>query len=87
MKEYILVCRCPGVKGKALAAYNIKHPNEILPEVISGGGRISKLAAELGNEHIKAISRVRDKFAYYVRLDDKNEIVEEIDLIRGTKIR
>lgn len=87
MKEYVLVCRCPGIKNKAMAAHSIKHPNEVLPDVISGGGRISKLAAELGNDHIKAISKVRDKFAYYVKLNNDNEIVEEIDLIRGTKIK
>lgn len=85
MKEYILCCSCFKMDKKASEAFSVLFPDKVLPSIIKGRDRISKLANELNNEHIKAISRLSGKFAYYVELTD-NKITKEYDLVRGKRI-
>ena len=85
MKRYIICCSCFNMTKKASEAFSIMFPNEILPEIVKGRDRVYKLSQELKNEHIKAISKLSGKFAYYVELDD-GKITKEIDLVHGRRI-
>lgn len=70
---------------KAAEAFSILFPNKVLPEIVRGRDRLYKLAQQLSNEHIKAISKLSGKFAYYVVLD-RDKIIEEYDLLTGRRI-
>ena len=70
---------------KASEAFSILFPNEVLPNIIKGRDRIGKFAQSLENDHIKALSRLSGKFAYYLSLKD-DKITEEWDLLRGRRI-
>ena len=83
--KYILCCTCFNMEKKAREAFSLLFPNEVSPTVVKGKDRIYKLSQELKNEHIKAISRLSGKFAYYVNLDE-NTIFEEYNLITGKRI-
>lgn len=83
--KYILTCSCHNMSKRASEAFCLLYPNEVLPEIIKGRDRLGKLAKELGNEHIKAISRLSGKFAYYVELDDNNTITKEVNLLNGRR--
>ena len=83
--KYILTCTCFNMKKKASEAFSLLFPNEVLPSIIKGRDRIYKLSQELNNEHIKAISKLSGKFAYYVELDN-NKISKEYDLLTGKRL-
>ena len=83
--KYILVCSCFNMSKKASEAFTTIFPNEVLPEIIKGKDKIFKIANELKNEHMKAISKLSGRFAYYVNLDG-DKIIEEYDLIKGRRI-
>lgn len=83
--KYILTCSCFKMDKKAAQAFSVMFPNEVQPEIIKGRDRLYKLAQAINNEHIKAISKLTGKFAYYVHLED-NKIVEEYDLLRGSRV-
>lgn len=86
MGKCILVCTCFNMEKKAREAFSLLFPNEVSPEVIKGRDRISKFAAETKNDHIKALSKLTGRFAYYVELDEDNNIVEEYNLVTGQRI-
>ena len=83
--KYILVCSCFNMSKKASEAFTTIFPNEVLPDIIKGKDKIFKLATEFKNEHLKAISKLSGRFAYYVDLDG-GKIVSEYDLIKGRRI-
>ena len=83
--KYILTCSCFNMGKKATEAFCLLFPNEVLPSIVKGRDRICKLSQELNNEHIKAISKLSGKFAYYVELDS-NKIIKEYDLLTGRRI-
>lgn len=83
--KYILVCSCFNMSKKASEAFTTIFPNEVLPDIIKGKDKIFKVASELKNEHIKAISKLSGRFAYYINLDG-DKIIEEYDLIKGRRI-
>lgn len=85
MKNYILTCSCFRMDKKAAEAFSVLFPNMVLPTIIKGRDRIYKLSQQLKNEHIKAISKLTGKFAYYVELDD-GKIVKEYNLLTGNRI-
>lgn len=85
MKDYILTCSCFRMDKKASEAFCIKFPDKVLPPIIKGRDRVYKLSQEIGNEHIKAISKLSGKYAYYVVLNE-NKITEEYDLLTGRRI-
>lgn len=85
MKEYILTCSCFNMGKKAAEAFCIKFPDRVLPEIIKGRDRLYKLSQKLNNEHIKAISKLSGKYAYYVKLEG-DKIIEEYDLLTGRRI-
>lgn len=87
MKEYILICSCSGQAKRAGQAFAERHPDTILPEIIKGRDRIYKLAKQLDNAHIEAISKLTGRYAYYVKLDENNTIVSEEELITGRRTR
>lgn len=83
--ELILCCSCHRMDKKASEAFCLLFPDKVLPTIVKGRDRLYKLSQRLNNEHIKAISRLGGKFAYYVELED-NKIVKEYDLIKGKRI-
>lgn len=83
--KVILCCSCFRMDKKAAEAFTLIYPNEVLPEIIKGRDRIHKFAEQTKNEHIKAISKLSGRFAYYIRLEN-GKIVEEYDLVRGTRL-
>lgn len=85
MREYILTCSCFNMGKKATEAFCLLFPDKVLPNIVKGRDRIYKLSQELNNEHIKAISKLSGKFAYYVELND-NKIVKEYNLLTGKRV-
>lgn len=85
MKRYILCCSCFNMTKKASESFSIMFPNEILPEIVKGRDRVYKLSQQLNNDHIKAISRLSGKYAYYIELEN-DKIVKEYDLLKGRRI-
>ena len=83
--KYILTCSCFNMRKKATEAFCLLFPNDVLPSIVKGRDRIYKLSQELGNEHIKAISKLSGKFAYYIEIDN-NKISKEYDLLTGRRI-
>ena len=86
MKKLILCCTCFNMEKKAREAFSLLFPNEVSPTVVKGKDRIAKFAAKTKNEHIKAISKLSGKFAYYVELDDNNTVTKEYNLLTGQRI-
>lgn len=86
MKSYILICSCFNMEKKAREAFSILFPNEISPTVVKGRDRIYKLSQSLDNEHIKAISKLTGRFAYYVQLNESDQVTEEYNLITMQRI-
>lgn len=85
MRKIILICSCFNMEKRAREAFALIYPNEVSPEVVKGRDRIGRLADELKSQHLKAISRLSGKFAFYVSLDDDNEVLEEYDLLTGRR--
>lgn len=83
--KIILTCTCFNMKKKASEAFSLLFPNEVLPDIVKGRDRIYKLSQQLDNEHIKAISKLSGKFAYYVELDG-DRITKEYDLLTGKRL-
>lgn len=83
--KYILTCSCFNMSKKASEAFSVIFPQEVLPPIVKGRDRVYKLAQETGNEHIKAISKLSGKYAYYVELEG-NKINREYDLLKGKRI-
>lgn len=83
--EAILTCSCFRMDKKASEAFCLMFPDKVCPEIIKGRDRVYKLAQSLHNEHIKAISKLSGKYAYYVQIEN-NKIVKEIDLLTGRRI-
>ena len=85
MNRYILTCSCHNMNKRALEAFSLLFPDKVAPEIIRGRDRIAKFAQSIQNDHIKAISRLSGRFAYYVTIED-GKIVEEWDLLKGKRI-
>lgn len=84
-QEYILICSCYRMDKKALEAFTMLFPDKVAPEIIKGSDRIFKLASSINNEHIKAISKLSGRYAYYIELEN-GIIKKEYDLLRGKRI-
>lgn len=85
MKTFILTCSCHNMGKRATEAFSVLFPNEQMPPITKGRDRIYKLAKELGNDHILAISKLSGKFAYYVELDENDTITKEVNLLTGAR--
>lgn len=81
----ILVCSCFRMDKKATQAFAVLFPDQVCPDVIRGRDRIYKWAKSLKNDHLVALSKLSGKFAYYVDIEN-DKIVEEWDLLKGTRI-
>lgn len=86
MKKYILCCSCYGMEKRAKEAYcMLTNGDEVLPDIVKGRDRINKLAKQINNDHILAISRLSGKFAFYIKIED-NKVIEEYNLLTGKRI-
>ena len=70
---------------RASEAFSLLYPQSVLPDIVKGRDRLYKLAKELGNDHILALSKLSGKFAYYVEIDDDNKIIKEVNLLNGRR--
>lgn len=82
--RFILCCSCAKMDKKALESFSLLFPGAPTPNVVKGRDRISKLAESIQNDHVKAISRLSGKFAYYVELED-GKVVKEYNLVTGAR--
>ena len=71
----------------AAEAYCHLFPTVPLPDIVRGRDCIYKLAFETGNDHIKAISKLGGKYAFYLELDEGNNIIKEYNLITKARIQ
>lgn len=85
MKRLILCCTCFKMDKKAAQAFSLLFPNEVLPDIVKGRDRIYKLAKEIGNSNLIAISKLSGRFAFYVELEN-DKIMAEYNLITGARI-
>ena len=85
MKEVILTCSCFKMDKKAVEAFKMLFPEKTVPVVIKGRDRVYKFSEEIDNAHVKAISKLSGKFAYYLKIDG-DKILEEYNLITGRRI-
>ena len=85
MNEMILCCSCFRMDKKAAEAFALLFPDAIQPQIIKGRDRIYKLSQELNNPHIKAISKLSGKYAYYLKLNKDGTIKEEWNLTTGRR--
>ena len=84
--DYILCCSCHKMDKKATEAFSVLYPDKPVPQVIKGRDRVHQFAHVHNNDHLKAISKLSGKYAYYIKLLG-DDIVEEVDLVKGTKLR
>jgi hypothetical protein len=73
------------MENRSREAFSLLFPNEVSPDIIRGKDRIYKFSKLVDNEHIKSISRLSGKFAYYIELDG-DKIIKEYDLLKGKRI-
>lgn len=85
MTKIILCCSCFKMDKKASESFSVIFPNEVLPKIIKGRDRIYKFSQTINNDHIRSISKLSGRFAYYVEFDG-NKIIKEYDLISGKRI-
>lgn len=85
IRRLVLCCSCFNMEKKAKEAFSVLFPEEVFPEVIKGRDRIYKFAMETGNEHIKALSKLTGRYAYYLEMDG-NDIIKEYDLTTMRRI-
>lgn len=86
MDRYILICSCFGQEKRAKEAFSLMFPDQVLPPIIKGRDRIYKLAKELNNDHILAISKLSGKYAYYIEIEN-GTITKEVELTTGRRTR
>ena len=85
MSNVILCCSCFNMSKRASQAFTLLHPDMVLPEIIKGRDRVHKFAEQTRNDHIKAISKLTGKYAYYIEMDGDN-IIREENLLTGARI-
>lgn len=86
MDRYILICSCFGQEKRAKEAFSLMFQDQVLPPIIKGRDRIYKLAKELNNDHILAISKLSGKYAYYIEVEN-GVISKEVELTTGRRTR
>lgn len=87
MKDFLLICSCHGQLKKTTEAFKLLYPGSPIPEVVKGRDKIAKLSHQYKNDHLRALSRLSGKYSYYVKISESGEILEEVDLVRGTRLR
>lgn len=89
MNEFLVVCKCSGVKEKAEAAYKIMRPKAELPPVYKGKDAIVSLANQYSGTdfggYLLAISKKNGRYAYHLG-ESGGEVALSYDLIKGKKV-
>lgn len=90
MTEYILACTCSGVPEKAVTSFKIMFPGLEVPEVTKGKTNILTLSSRnpdtnLG-KYLHAIAKQNGQYAYYIKADDDGNIVENYNLLTGSRL-
>lgn len=88
--KVICVCKCPKEDEKAKVAFSLLFPDEKMPKLLVGRSQILTLSERFPNmpvsAHAHAMARNKEKFEYYIEYDDKGYIIEEYNLITGSKL-
>lgn len=89
MPRAIICCDCPGVLPRARAAYTV-HIKQPVPPIYEGRGAVSALADQLpqgtpSEQHIRALSRSKEKYAYYFEWDGA-QITRKFNLLTGKEV-
>lgn len=89
MNEYLVVCKCSGLKEKAEAAFKIAFPKRDIPPIYRGPDAIKDLANKNTNtnlgSYLMAISKKNGQFAYYLQ-ESAGDVVLSYDLLKGKKV-
>lgn len=90
MIKALIVCKCSGMKEKAVAAYNISFPRKPVPTIYRGAPEITKFAETKPNtnleKYLKAIAKKHGRYAYYIEADDGGNIIINYDVISGKRL-
>ena len=88
MIEFILTCKCPDMPKYAIEAFSALFPNTPHPVMLVGGRQIldeaNRHSGDPLGELLKGISKNKEKFAYYVKLE--NNVPGLWDLKKGIRI-
>ncbi len=90
MSRAIICCDCPGIPARAKAAYSAKIKGE-LPKVYEGKNAVSGLADRLPQgtnieQHIRALSKNKEKYAYYFVWESDGTITTKYNLLTGRNV-
>ena len=90
MHRVVVCCDCPGIPARARAAYAVKIKGE-LPDVVEGKNSICSMAERLPHgtpisEHIRALSKNKEKFAYYFEWEEDGTITKKYNLLTGRSV-
>lgn len=90
MSNVILTCSCPGTPKFAEEAYRLLSPDDPVPKIYSGENNIYYIANQFPNtnfeRYAKGLAKNREKFAYYFEINEKGDVVSQINLKTGLKI-
>lgn len=91
MSEVILVCYCPGIDKRAVAAYKVQAKDRPVPPIYKGRYGIADFCDSLRKnnisgeivEYARAISKTPGKFAYYMRYNLEGKVEVQYNLLTG----
>lgn len=90
MSNVILTCSCLGIPKFAEEAYRLLFPDDPVPKIYSGENNIYYIANQFPNtnfeRYAKGLAKNREKFAYYFEINEKGDVVSQINLKTGLKI-
>lgn len=87
-EKAILTCSCHNQDKKAAEAFHLlTGGNEILPDIIKGRDRVMKFAQAHNNHpHLTALAKISGKYMYYIEMEG-NDIIKEVNLTNGERLR
>lgn len=88
--KYILTCSCQGTPAFAKEAFRVLFPKEPFPEIFTGQNNICTIAdrytgTNFGN-YARTLAKARGKFAHYFEVDDKGDVLAQINLKTGMRV-
>ena len=85
----IVVCNCKDVPTHAEQAFRLLFPDATVPKTITKSALQTVITkyrnTDLGN-YLEAVSRNRERFAYYFEYTQFGEIIKQYDLLKGVRV-
>lgn len=90
MDSAIVCCDCPGIPQRARAACKV-HITAEPQAVFAGRASVCTLAERLTpgttiEQHVRACSRSKEKYAYYFCWNEKGDILKKYNLLTGKEV-